>query len=47
MHPKPVSRDLKKHLFKWMYDRFPKYREDRHKRRDEEENEEKLNQKGE
>ncbi len=41
MHPKPVSRDLKKHLFKWMYERFPQYREDRRKRREEEENEEK------
>lgn len=37
MHPKPVNRDLKKHLYKWMYDSNPKYREDRRKRKEEEE----------
>ena len=36
MHPKPVNRELKKQLFKWMYDEFPKYKEDRHKRKEEE-----------
>ena len=39
MHPKPVNRELKKQLFKWMYDQFPSYREDRRKRREEEANE--------
>ena len=36
MHPKPLNRELKKQLFKWMYEEFPKYREDRRKRREEE-----------
>mmetsp|Transcript_23242 Transcript_23242/g.28810 ORF Transcript_23242/g.28810 Transcript_23242/m.28810 type:complete len:335 (-) Transcript_23242:796-1800(-) len=38
MHPKPVNRELKKQLFKWMYDNFPAYREERRRRRDEEAN---------
>ena len=36
MHPKPLNRELKKQLFKWMYEEFPKYREDRRRRREEE-----------
>jgi hypothetical protein len=26
MHPKHVSRDIKKQLFKWMYEEFPDYK---------------------
>jgi hypothetical protein len=37
MHPKHVNRDLKKQLFKWMYDEFPAYREHRKNRQLEEE----------
>lgn len=29
MHPKHVSRDLKRQLFKQMYDEHPEYREHR------------------
>ena len=38
MHPKPVDRSLKKQLYRWMYDEFPKYREDRRIRKEEEAN---------
>ena len=34
MHPKHVSRDLKRTLFKQMYDDHPTYREDRRKRKE-------------
>ena len=29
MHPKHVSRDIKKELFKWLYEEYPKYKEDK------------------
>lgn len=37
MHPKHVNKELKKSLFKWMYDEFPAYKESRKKRLLEEE----------
>ena len=36
MHPKPVKRDFKKDLFRWMYDKYAMYKEDRRKRKIEE-----------
>lgn len=29
MHPKHIDRDLKKQLYKWMYDEYPEYKEAR------------------
>lgn len=34
MHPKHVSREMKKQLFKWMYDEYPAYREAKKLRRE-------------